>query len=72
MTTHKETTSLNSGALSHTFSWVGCAVIISLLVAAVVMPSWPTFGIALPLGIAYVLLVTMPVFLAVVSGREKI
>lgn len=71
MTTRNETESLKSHILPHLLGWVSSAIVISLLVATAVMPSWATFWIALPLGVAYVLLVTTPVFLAICSGAGK-
>ena len=54
----------------HMFGWIGTAVLVSLVMGMLLMGSWSLFVIALPLGIAYVLLVTLPVFLAVVGGSE--
>lgn len=53
--------------LRHTIGWMVSATTISLIMAAIVLP-WAAFWIALPLGVLFVLLVTVPVYLAIVSG----
>lgn len=53
--------------LRHTIGWMVSATTISLIIAAIVIP-WGAFWIALPLGVLFVLLVTVPVYLAIVSG----
>lgn len=57
-------------ARRHLIGWIGSMMFISLLMAAILMRSWPMFWIAVPLGVMYGLLLTMPVFLAVVSGDD--
>ncbi|WP_164100906.1 hypothetical protein [Candidatus Laterigemmans baculatus] len=54
----------------HTLAWIGTAVVASLLLAAFLMRSWTLVWIALPLGVVYLLLLTMPVFLGVVTGDD--
>ncbi len=55
----------------HAFWYVVTAIIISLVMAAILMRSWTMFWIGLALGIAYALLLMMPVFLANVSGDDE-
>jgi ABC-type bacteriocin/lantibiotic exporter with double-glycine peptidase domain len=70
--TIKETTDREQFIKCHTLLWFGTAIMGSLFLATILTSSWTLFWIALLAGVAYMLMLTLPVFIAILSGNAEV
>lgn len=56
----------------HSFWWFGTAIMGSLFLAMILTSSWTLFWTALLAGVAYILMLTLPVFITILAGNAEV